>query len=93
MAWEGWVLLHVLVAWSMPSFLAALSQPPPDMLQPAHGSKFEQQQQGWQLLLQQLGVPVYHTLMALVIPASIGYAPFSRRLTLGRLWHVLVAMQ
>ena len=87
------MLLHVLVAWSMPSFLAALSQPPSDMPQPANATKARQQQRGWRLLCQQLGVPVYHTLMALVIPAGIGYAPFSGRLTVGHLWQVLVASQ
>ncbi len=94
LAWEGWVLLHLLVAWSMPSFLAALARPPLDLPRPVNGmgaAGGEAEAQGWWLLLL-VGMPAYHALMALVIPAGIGYAPFSSRLTAAHVWRVLVAM-
>ena len=82
--------LHLLVAWFMPSVLRALAARPhtgagSGAIPPMGSASCRPKWVDW------LGLPGYHAMMVLVIPALLGYAPFSRRLSAGRLWRALVA--
>ncbi|KAK9914760.1 hypothetical protein WJX75_000214 [Coccomyxa subellipsoidea] len=90
LGWEAWVALHLLVAWFMPSVLRALAARPhtgagSGAIPPMGSASCRPKWVDW------LGLPGYHAMMVLVIPALLGYAPFSRRLSAGRLWRALVA--
>ena len=90
MAWEAWVALHLLTAWCMPALLRALSPAPlAARLMNAQQEAGEGQQPA--RLLQQVGLPVYHTVMAVVAPLAIGYAPFSGRINPAHAWRSLLA--
>lgn len=89
LGWEAWVALHVLVAWFMPSVLRALAAQPQAGGVPGPGAHLRSAKgQKW---VDWLGLPSYHVMMVALIPALVGYAPFSRRLSALQLLRSLVA--
>lgn len=90
LGWEAWVALQLLVAWFMPSVLHTLAR------QPAAGATLSVAiagggPKGRAKWAQSLGLPIYHAMMVLLIPAAVGYAPFSRRLSMVHLRKSLLA--
>jgi len=90
LGWEAWVALQLLVAWFMPSVLRVLAR------QPAAGAAHVAASpvggpRGRAKWAESLGMPMYHAVMVLLIPAAVGYAPFSRRLSMVHLWKSLLA--
>ncbi|KAK9819393.1 hypothetical protein WJX81_002255 [Elliptochloris bilobata] len=64
-AWEAWLCLHVLAAWAAPAALGAAA--------PLDGKA--------SCALGAAGMAAYHAVMALVLPAMVGVAPFRGRLS------------
>ena len=92
LAWESWVALHLLTAWCMPTLLHALTPAPLALGRPPLSeAQVASEEQKYAKLLEQFGMPVYHTVMALALPVAVGFAPFSSRLSAAHAWQSLFA--
>lgn len=86
-----WVALHALVAWCMPSVLRALAAQPHASRALGQAPVAAGAAKGQVKWVDWLGLPLYHAMMVLIIPALVGFAPFSRRLSVRNLWDALMA--
>ncbi|CAL8468718.1 g8258 [Coccomyxa elongata] len=91
LGWEMWVALHALVAWCMPSLLRALAAQPYASRALGQAALTAGAAKGRVKWVDWLGLPLYHAMMVLIIPALVGFAPFSRRLSVQNLWDALIA--
>lgn len=86
-----WVVLHALVAWCMPSVLRTLAAQPHAGMALGQAAVTAGTASGRVKWMDWLALPMYHVMMVLIIPALVGFAPFSRRLSVQHLWDALMA--